>query len=823
MSDLLAPPVASDAARGHLPGEHPGRSRYVPVSAAVVAVAAAGLAFGRVFTLSHVVGPVVVATVIGAGAGVVGRLAVTPPKPATAPTEAAAAWLVNPEPAATVTDSSSVLVASSALVAAVLVAAVVTAGVFASPHPGVGGAFDRGLGSLAGAWSRILTTTVPVPPSPDRLPLVGGIVAAASAGAVLLAGRPRPGLTALVPGMVVLLMALVLGVGGPGSLAGVVGPFVVVATVYLLLTSRPSDRGATWVPPVRALAAAFTGLVVLVVALLVGTRFPLATTRPPANLRNSLSPPVALGTTANPLDQLPARQADGGATLFTAHVDQAWLAGPVHWRLASLDVYTGAGWTTDAQARRAGNVLPAPPGVDPAALGPSTDATLDRSGLAGPWVPTVGIPTGVDPADLEFDSTSSTLLTLPAASATRAQRYHLSGRLPQPTRAQLDQAGLAAGSAGQLTAVPACVPAALRRLAVSATAGLARPDQLAVALEQALAAKSGYTAAPDATSGSSCGRLRSFVAAKEGTAEQFATAYVLMARAVGLPARVAVGFQPGEIDRAAGTTTVHGADATVWPEVNFAALGWVAFDPVPSTSGSAKGANGSGSTPTTAPKGDQGLNQVRQTVDQHAGQTTPHGHHANGSAPVPAGRGSLGLLWWLVPIAVVLAAAAVAGARLLRRARRRQRRRTQPDPAERIRGAWAEILDGLAPHGVRTSSLTPREVHVATTLACEDAAGPVAMVAEAVDQAVYAGVADDTVAGAAWTASDDAVGRLRQAIPLGLRLRYLITGGPRGYGAVGAVGAPTVVGDPLLEAPDAGVAVPPRMHTELPAARDPTP
>ena len=66
-----------------------------------------------------------------------------------------------------------------------------------------------------------------------------------------------------------------------------------------------------------------------------------------------------------------------------------------------------------------------------------------------------------------------------------------------------------------------------------------------------------------------------------GTSLDFATATVLLARAVGLPARLAVGYLPGKFERFSGTHEVRIRDAHAWAEVNFARHGWVAFDGTP--------------------------------------------------------------------------------------------------------------------------------------------------------------------------------------------------------------------------------------------------
>ena len=52
-----------------------------------------------------------------------------------------------------------------------------------------------------------------------------------------------------------------------------------------------------------------------------------------------------------------------------------------------------------------------------------------------------------------------------------------------------------------------------------------------------------------------------------------------MARSVGVPARLATGFIPGEFDQAGGRFIVRERDAHAWAEVWFPETGWVTFDP----------------------------------------------------------------------------------------------------------------------------------------------------------------------------------------------------------------------------------------------------
>jgi len=66
-----------------------------------------------------------------------------------------------------------------------------------------------------------------------------------------------------------------------------------------------------------------------------------------------------------------------------------------------------------------------------------------------------------------------------------------------------------------------------------------------------------------------------------GSAVDFATAMVLMARSAGLPARLATGYLPGSYSAYSGAATISQRDAHAWAEIAFQEAGWVPFDAAP--------------------------------------------------------------------------------------------------------------------------------------------------------------------------------------------------------------------------------------------------
>ncbi|MGD2039322.1 MAG: transglutaminaseTgpA domain-containing protein [Anaerolineae bacterium] len=66
---------------------------------------------------------------------------------------------------------------------------------------------------------------------------------------------------------------------------------------------------------------------------------------------------------------------------------------------------------------------------------------------------------------------------------------------------------------------------------------------------------------------------------QEGYCDYYASAMVVMARAVGVPARFATGYAQGTFDHDAGRWVVTEKDGHSWAEIYFEGIGWVEFEP----------------------------------------------------------------------------------------------------------------------------------------------------------------------------------------------------------------------------------------------------
>jgi transglutaminase-like putative cysteine protease len=401
--------------------------------------------------------------------------------------------------------------------------------------------------------------------------------------------------------------------------------------------------------------------------------------------------------------------------LFTADVDAAWRANPVAWSLAGLDAFDGQDWTVSNEFRIAGTAIAPSFGLP----GAQSTAALHIDALEGPWIPTFGVVTGLSPASLRVNSASGAVLD---AQTLRAGAYSVTAILPTLGLDALRNASIASGTAS-LTSVPGCFPEELRASASSAAMARALPSQQALAVEDVLARSGSFTIDPDLAASRSCGSLQAFAAQRVGTPTQFAQAYVLMARSVGLPARLMTGFRPGTLDTDRGTTTVHLSDFTVWPEVQFNEVGWVAFDPTPRDS-----------TAPAATPAAKAVEELRQADPQRPSNP----ELPTDDAPLPSTSTSRNV--WPVVVAAVVGAVLIVFliARIAPRRLRRWKRRRHDDANERALGAWHELLDRLMKRNLASSSMTPSEVTARVATASLTAAASVERLGRIADSATYA-------------------------------------------------------------------------------------
>jgi hypothetical protein len=204
---------------------------------------------------------------------------------------------------------------------------------------------------------------------------------------------------------------------------------------------------------------------------------------------------------------------------------------------------------------------------------------------------------------------------------------------------------------------------------------------------------------------------------QRGFCSQFAQAFAVLARLVGIPSRIAVGYTGGIPVRGQGATwQVTTADAHAWPELYFSGEGWLRFEPTPT------GALGqatavvpayAGVGNTTSPKGNPDTGSAKPPVTKPIDkrhQISPRLDHGAGGAFPSARRAADSGLWLAigVPAAVFLL---IAWPALIRLATKRRRWLAASGDAGLAHAAWRELTDDLADYGLGfTPAETPRAV-----------------------------------------------------------------------------------------------------------------
>ena len=133
--------------------------------------------------------------------------------------------------------------------------------------------------------------------------------------------------------------------------------------------------------------------------------------------------------------------------------------------------------------------------------------------------------------------------------------------------------------------VPATVVAAAQEVAGDAATSWDR----ALALQNWFRTSGGFVYSEEAPveggyDGSGLDVLGEFLDQRSGYCVHFASAMAVMSRLLGIPARVAVGFQPGTpetLDDGTVRWTVTTHDLHAWPELYFEGVGWLRFEPTP--------------------------------------------------------------------------------------------------------------------------------------------------------------------------------------------------------------------------------------------------
>jgi len=189
-----------------------------------------------------------------------------------------------------------------------------------------------------------------------------------------------------------------------------------------------------------------------------------------------------------------------------------------------------------------------------------------------------------------------------------------------------------------------------------------------------------------------------------GDAEQYAVTAALMARQIGFPARVVMGFLPA-VD--AGAARVRGADVSAWIEVQTQADGWVALDPNPPVR----------DIPASPPDDPAAISRPQTVLPPPAADAAEQPEPSQPESQTIDPPDAADPFWATVRLVVTITAWSLLGLGLLSapfvgivlaKWRRRRRRRLAARPIDRIVGGWREFADSVTDHGLIVPPLATR-------------------------------------------------------------------------------------------------------------------
>jgi transglutaminase-like putative cysteine protease len=544
------------------------------------------------------------------------------------------------------------------------------------------------------AWFSIQTQSVPaIADEGITFLLVAGIGAIALLADLLAITLRAPALAG-IPLLVILVVPALTTIDLSDSFS-----FILTAAAYLWLlrAGRPvGQRRLT-----LALGAGAVAVAIVLPILLPRVSAP-STPLGNAGYSTGVNPVLSLGRDLRQFDE---------HTVYTYSTSSGK---PHYLRLVTLENFSGANWApavAKVDDSRTVNKLPAPPGLAKN-IARKTETTDVRVGnLVSTWLPLPYPASSVSGLNGRWYWEPNALSVSSTDSTVNGQDYSVKSVIASPTPGQLVHAGTKVPSGFdkylQLPAdMPSIIPATAQRVAGSLTSNYAK----ALALQDffRLGDFDYSEAAPvaDGYDGTGVSVIAKFLTAKSGYCIHFASAMAVLARELGIPSRVAVGFLPGVANKEnkgvfGSEFTVTSHDLHAWPELYFDGVGWIPFEPTP----------GRGVVPSYAVS-DAALVALPNSVTPDI--TVPTGASTAGARPnlgaldgpnastTAAGTGQSAWIGWLwaggALLVLIVLGLAPAVARL---AGRRRRLGSLRDNTAAPSVAWQEILDTAEDVGAR--------------------------------------------------------------------------------------------------------------------------
>ena len=543
------------------------------------------------------------------------------------------------------------------------------------------------------------------------VPASDPFVAAATIGAWILAFvtdwgavRLRLAFEPVLPAGLLFVFSAVLGSGSFQIISTVVFAASVLLWTVTQRTARQSEL--TWLtvdrkrgPSGLARGGAVFGALALLGGVVVGPLIPGASAEELFYWRTQGDPTRVV---VSPYVNIGSRLVDQKDTeLFTVTSDR-----PSYYRLAGLDTFEDGFWRTNQQTfiEESGR-LPGARSSAGTTLDVQQNFTIQN--LSAIWLPAAYAPSAILESDAPFTWNSDTGSMIVASSLDSANglSYSLESAIPlfSPDELRSASSVIPVGIAERYLSVPDDLTPVVASEAQRITSGAANTYEQMLAL-QAFFREFDYSVSLSPREGDA---TEQFLAERVGFCQQFSGTFALMARSLGVPARVAVGFTWGDpVDGQPNTYQITGRHTHAWPEVYFGDLGWVAFEPTPQRGSPAGTAytgvearqdsltepDRPGQPTTTVAPGDQTPLDINPNIEDFQPDL---GAGLGGSDGV-AGSGIN--VPWRILLVVAAITAYLLGIPALRRMRVAKRRAAAGGPADQVEAAWAEGAELLEHH-----------------------------------------------------------------------------------------------------------------------------
>ncbi|NCT92076.1 transglutaminase domain-containing protein [Cellulomonas sp. APG4] len=547
-----------------------------------------------------------------------------------------------------------------------------------------------------------------VPVAPGRgleLLVVSGVLVAVLVVDLVALGLGRAGLAG-VP-VLALFVPAALFDRMPGTLT-----LLVTGTAYLLLLAltRPSSRAGARTGRTDALPALGAAALVTTLALALT---PAAASLPfYGSVRGSggWGPPAVTGPLrlSTDLDMRSSLAARSDRPLLRYTVADPGV-GPL--RMYTLSEFDGTRWQRGAEPDADG-LTPADgplwPEGDPL---PGDEATPVEMSIEVGDLDQDRLPVPTDPRVVEvsprwlYDPQRDEVVGDDVRTRGLTYDVELSRRDLSAERLDEDTAGRSLDPTAPTLELPETTHVAdVARVAREVTADAESAYDQALALQTYLRDTSTFRYSTQVPAAETDDAVHDFLTSRTGYCVQFATAMAVMARSLGIPARLGVGFLPGRPNPAVrGEFVVTGQQSHAWPELYFDGAGWVRFEPTPAVQTGAPPAYADpfGNAPVATPSATPSATARPTTDPQDAPQEG-----------LTEGRDEVGIGGAAVPRRLVIAVAALlvttSVLTVWSMLRRRRRRAERPERGPEV--AWSTLRERLEPLGVRWSdATTPRQ------------------------------------------------------------------------------------------------------------------